>query len=508
MSSIPNQFIRPPAVPIASNGVPLSPVYATNRTGNYAKDFFNSQIQDNVTQALEGTPKTQRGSRSRPSILRYPADIGTGQVPHVMQFKAFWRFEPQDLKENSSRIKAESEKVVAGLQTLSGLIDENGNLDGEMLKNSGLEQSEIAALKDLANDTNLLKVVNPAINDNLATMLSSNPGKAKQVLEQTLSTYQTRLTDISADLDNGIGRVGKDDQERLLVQNRLNESIEGVGVGEAAAKSGVIGSFLGGLAGLVIGRSAKSAMIGAAVGGGGAALAGAAATGVAKGFKNDAVYDQMVSVYLPFCTKVNNEDTFQYEDTSQALMQGLASFGQDALDTTRQAAYVGAEKIGQKLGVGGAVGAGTGKVVNPVIEKLFKQKDFRNFAFSWEFYPRSKQEVDQIRDIIETFRYHAHPSRDSDTDKSEESKVEVILRVPAEFEIRFLSTNPNPNQAGFVENEYLPKIARCALNSISVDYTPNSIYSSFVDNSPTALTLTLQFSEMGLLTREDINKGF
>ena len=84
----------------------------------------------------------------------------------------------------------------------------------------------------------------------------------------------------------------------------------------------------------------------------------------------------------------------------------------------------------------------------------------------------------------------------------------MILRVPAEFEIRFLSTNPNPNQAGFVENEYLPKIARCALNSISVDYTPNSIYSSFVDNSPTALTLTLQFSEMGLLTREDINKGF
>jgi hypothetical protein len=83
-----------------------------------------------------------------------------------------------------------------------------------------------------------------------------------------------------------------------------------------------------------------------------------------------------------------------------------------------------------------------------------------------------------------------------------------VLRTPGEFEIRFLSSNPDPNSAGFVENEYLPKIGRCSLTSISIDYTPNSIFSTFADNSPTAVTMTLNFSELGLLTRETVDKGF
>lgn len=511
MSSIPNQFNRTSFVPVASNGEPLGPVTATNRTSNYAKTVFNSQIQDPVTAALEGVPKQERGSRSRPRILRYPQDIATGQIPHVMQFKVFWRFEPRDLKEGATKIKQESEQTLGNLQTLHSLI-ENDVLTRGMVENSGLGSEKISALLETAYNPNVLKTVNPASNDSIASLLRTNPDQAKQLLEETISSYQTRVTDISTDLDNGIGKVGLDEQERLLVQNRLSEKIESTSAGDAAITFGGVGAVLGGLAGFLMGGG-KGALIGAGIGGAAGAAGGAGAVGLAKAFKNDAVYDQMVSVYLPFCTKINNEDTFQYEDTSQAVMQGLGSFAGSPLDTAMQGAYVGADKALQSVpglgrGLGGAVGAGTGKVLNPVLEKLFKQKDFRNFSFSWEFYPRNQAEADTVRDIIETFRYHSHPARDADTESKEENKVEVILRVPAEFEIRFLSTNPNPNQGGFVENEYIPKIARCALNSVSVDYTPNSIWSSFENNAPTAVTMTLQFSEMGLLTREDISKGY
>lgn len=499
-----NQFTPTPA--ISSSGTPLVPVVASNRTGKYSKDLFNSQITDSVTQALEGTPRLERGSRKMPSILKFPANIGTGEVPHVMQIKVFWRFEPRDLKETMNNIKAEDEKKIGDLKTLHSLI-ENNELTGKMVENSGLDGEKIKALKDLANDPNLLKIINPGINDSLASMIAMNPQKAKQIVEETITSYQNRLTDITADLDSGVGKIGKDEQERLLVQNRLNEKIESVGVGQAAVSYGGLGAIAGGIAGFFLGGG-KGAAIGVVAGGAGGAAVGAAGTALAKAFKNDAVYDQMVSIYLPFCTKINNEDTFQYEETDQAILQGLGDFAGSPVDTTRQAAYVAAEKGAKELGVGGAVGAGTGKITNPRLEKLFKQKDFRNFSFSWEIYPRNKQEADQIRDIIETLRYHAHPARDSDTENKDQDKAEVILRVPGEFEIRFLSTNPNPNQAGFVENEFFPKIARCALNSISVDYTPNSIYSSFVDNSPTAVTFTLQFSEMGLITREDISKGY
>jgi hypothetical protein len=484
----------------------LVPVVASNRTGKYSKDVFNSQITDSVTQALEGTPKVERGSRSRPSILKFPANIGTGEVPHVMQLKVFWRFEPRDLKESMSKMKAEDQKKIGDLKTLASLI-ENNDLNGKMIENSGLDGERIKALKDLANDPNLLKTVNPAINDNLATMIANNPQKAKQIVEETITSYQNRLTDITAELDSGVGMIGKDEQERLLVQSRLASKIESTGVGSAAVSYGGLGAIAGGIAGFFLGGG-KGALLGAAAGGAGGAAVGAGGAALAKAFTNDAVYDQMVSIYLPYCTKINNEDTFQYEETDQSILQGVGDFASSPVDTTRQAAYVAAEKGAKELGVGGAVGAGSGKVVNPRLEKLFKQKDFRSFSFSWEIYPRNKQEVDQIRDIIETLRYHAHPARDSDTESKEQDKAEVMLRVPGEFEIRFLSTNPNPNQAGFVENEFLPKIARCALASISVDYTLNGIYSSFVENSPTAVSITLNFSEMGLITREDISKGY
>jgi len=59
-----------------------------------------------------------------------------------------------------------------------------------------------------------------------------------------------------------------------------------------------------------------------------------------------------------------------------------------------------------------------------------------------------------------------------------------------------------------VENEYIPKISRCVLTNISVDYTPNGVFSTLEDNSPTAYTLTLSFSEIAQLTREDVEAGF
>ena len=505
MSQLQNFFN---ATPPTTQNSPAVPIVATNRKsgGKYAQGFFNSQINDSVTQALENAPSVNRGSRSRPSILKFPSNIGTGEVPHVMQFKVFWRFEPRDLKESIQNAKAESEKTIGDLKSLHSLV-ESGNLTPDAIARSGMDNEKIKALSELMHNPNVMKTVNPSSNNTLAQELTNNPGKAKQILEETISSQQTRLTDITAELNTGIGLVGKDDQERLQVQTRLANKVESTGIGSAAVSYGGLGAIAGGIAGFFLGGG-KGAALGALAGGAGGAAVGAGGAALAKAFTNDAVYDQMVSIYLPYCTKINNEDTFQYEDSDQAVMAGLGDFANSPVSTTMQAGYVAADQVTKGTAVAGAVGAGTGKVTNPRLEKLFKQKDFRNFSFSWEIYPRNEQEVNQIRDIIETFRYHAHPARDSDTEKGEENKAEVILRVPGEFEIRFLSTSPNPAQGGFIENEFFPKISRCALNSISVDYTPNSIYSSFTNNAPTALVVTLNFSEMGLITREDVSKGY
>jgi hypothetical protein len=501
MSAIPN--LNPPLENSAAK-----PIVATNRTTKLSEEYFNSKIDDGVIRALEGTPKVKRGSRTRPSIVKYPMEIGTGEVPHVMQFKVFWRWEQKDLKESVQAAREENSKKVGELNTLAEMIDRGTltQVGGTWIEQGELSEEKIAALKNLGSDPNILKVVDPSTNESLATLLQTNPGRAKQLLEQTITTYQTRLSSIESELSDGVGAVGLDDQERLLVLNRLNETIDTTSTGQAAISGAAGGGILGGLFGLLLGGG-KGAAVGGVAGAVGGAVAAGGGVALAKAAQNQAVYDQMVSIYLPFCTKINNEDIFQYEDSSQSIAGGAFDFLGRPVETVGQAVNVGLEKAAGAVGAAGAAALARGKVVNPRLEKLFKQKDFRVFNFSWEFYPKTKKEADEIRDIVETFRYHSHPAID-DPSAENEQKVQVILRVPAEFEIRFLSTDPNPNQSGFVENDYLPKIARCALTTVTVDYTPNSVWSSFNDNSPTAVTLSLQFSEMGILTREAVDMGF
>jgi HPt (histidine-containing phosphotransfer) domain-containing protein len=501
MSQIPQSLINPA---FTSNGKPF---VSSNRfgSGRFTGTAFPEQAGDPVLQSLESTPKLKRGSRSKPSVLRYPVDLGNAQVPHVMQFKAFWRWEAKDLRESLTNAKMESAKNIGNLTTLASLIS-GGGLDPQSLYSTPLSDEKIAALQEMMNDPNMLKVVDPATNESMATMLQNNPDKARQVLEQTITSEQSRMSSIEAELNNGAGRVGMDETERLQVQDRISTTVAETGVVDAAATGAVLGGAAGGAAGMIFGGvgAVPGAAGGAAVGAGLAA----GAVGLAKAYTNEAVYDQMISIYLPFCNKVNNEDSFTYEDIDNKIAGAFFNALGSPADTGAQGLEAAGQKIAGIVGVAGSAAAARGAVVNPRLEKLFKQKDFRNFSFSWELYPRNQTEVQTIRDIIETFRYHAHPARDEQLVGEKESNVQIMLRVPAEFEVRFLSSNPNMNQAGFVENEYLPRIGRCSLTSISVDYTPNSLFSTFVDNSPTAVTMTLNFSEMGILTRETVDKGY
>jgi hypothetical protein len=177
-----------------------------------------------------------------------------------------------------------------------------------------------------------------------------------------------------------------------------------------------------------------------------------------------------------------------------------------ALEVGKQAAVAAATNAANGTALAGVVPAITGLVLNPRVEKMFSQKEIRNFSFSWELYPRNQDEVNTIKNIIDTFRYHSHPARTSEG--GNESNPQIMLRVPAEFTIKFLSASGTRGENGFVENEYIPKISRCVLTGIGVDYTPNGVFSTLPDNSPTGYVLTLSFSEIAQLTRQDVEVGY
>lgn len=499
------------------------------RPSNYEE--IRSQIVgpnsgDPIIAALENTPNLKRGKREQPSVMKYPEDIGTGQVPHVMQFKIFWRWERPDLENKLDKAKEESQ---AKVETLKNLL-ENGNFENfdiYSLALSGGTPEDAKHISEILNDARLGKIAGA---DSLGNAISNMEGwEAKAVLEQAYANEQSRVETIDSHAQELLGKRTQDADERLALRAGVNEVLANTDPTTVAVRTGtavaaaqlfanrdsiISATRTGGArAGLrTFGKEALKAFgwgtAAGVVSGGLAALA--------KYTQAAPVYDQMVSIYLPMCTKVDQTDTFVYKDASMAVASGLMDIlGGPLKESATQAVQGLAVKVGDSKGLGDAVSAFTGTVINPRLEKIFKEKNIREFNFSWEFYPRSPREVEEIRNIIDTLRYHSHPAISMDADahkdatpEQKQAHTKIMLRVPAEYEIRFMSSSDSPNSVGYQENPYIPKIGRCVITNIQANYTPNGVFSTFTNNAPTAVTLTITVQEVTQLTREHVEAGY
>ena len=56
-------------------------------------------------------------------------------------------------------------------------------------------------------------------------------------------------------------------------------------------------------------------------------------------------------------------------------------------------------------------------------------------------------------------------------------------------------------------NENIFQINTCVLTKLSVDYAPAG-WSTYTDGMPVQTTLSMQFKEMEILTKEKVNQGY
>ena len=404
---------------------------ATTRTTS--SDNAPVQDESEISKLLESTEYSTKGTREKPSVLKFPTEIGMNQVPHAVQFKIFWRWQKEMASDKEKKV--EEEKKIQMIEF------------GTRNPEASVLLPYIFPKQNIGNQTKIES--SQTVVDSLSNRIATAAGG------QSLSQNERAQKLTSSDV-------------QLAAQNVVWAAI----------------------------TTQNSAAI--------------LAASVALGQVSVAQYDQMTSIYLPMCTSINNEDIFSYNDAGfkavngniEALSGGAGGF----IDALKQATSAALDWATGKAGIELEKQLLMGTVINPRLEKMFKQKEFRTFSFAWELYARSEIETRMIQDIIETFRYHAHPAIQDQVLGDDQSNVEIMLRVPAEFEIRFLSTNPNSK--GFIENEYIPKIARCVATNIQVNYTPQSLFSTFRDNAPIGVNLTIQFSEIGLITREAVESGF
>jgi hypothetical protein len=140
---------------------------------------------------------------------------------------------------------------------------------------------------------------------------------------------------------------------------------------------------------------------------------------------------------------------------------------------------------------GDFLSAGTGEAANPKKEQTFKGVEFRTFNINYEFYPRSAEEARNVLNIIYQFKYHMHPEFKEDTS--------FLFIYPSEFDIFYYK--------GKGLNKAIHKHTSCILSDLTINYTPNGQYTTFKDGTPTQINVQMQFRELGILTKESIEKG-
>ena len=144
-------------------------------------------------------------------------------------------------------------------------------------------------------------------------------------------------------------------------------------------------------------------------------------------------------------------------------------------------------------GLGAAIDKGRGVSQNPNAEMVFKSVPFRSFNFPYEFAPKNEKEKDEVQRIMEIFKFHMMP----------EKRSEGYLTAPSQFQITYMYRDG--------ANMYIPKVARCALTDMSIDYSPEGVFTTFKGDdkgaAPVLTKMELIFSEMEIMTKETIAVG-
>ena len=137
-----------------------------------------------------------------------------------------------------------------------------------------------------------------------------------------------------------------------------------------------------------------------------------------------------------------------------------------------------------------------GQAFNPQMEVVFKSVPFRTFEFPFEFAPKNPAEKDSMHKIINMFKFHMLPEYQGTT--------KGFFNVPSEFQITYMYREER--------NTYIPRISRCVLNNMVVDYAPEGVVSTFIPDeqgAPTTYgTMTLSFTETEIMTKERIADGY
>lgn len=229
------------------------------------------------------------------------------------------------------------------------------------------------------------------------------------------------------------------------------------------------------------------------------------------GFEKRQTWDQRIigKVFLPIPGGISDTNSVTWgSDTMTSLESGLAAMVDEIISSGAAAGagvvesqtgeifkHSGDVKTGVKayftstaIGKSNILARTEGAIQNPNMELLFSGPTLRPFTFTFKLSARGIKDRDQIRQIIRFFKQGMAVQR---------TQSQLFLKAPHTFKIRYLHKDPNQ------DHPYINKIKECALQSFTVNYTPEGNYMTFADGLMTSYEITMQFQELEPIFNDD-----
>ena len=229
--------------------------------------------------------------------------------------------------------------------------------------------------------------------------------------------------------------------------------------------------------------------------------------------------DTAIALYMP--PTLNVSYTANYTDTEIGAATATAADVANAIGAGRGIQGAAEEIVkdrgelaesAEKLGLSGVgtipgfTGARevfeieSGFIMTNRMEIAFKGLPKRGFQYTFKMIPKSELEADEIKNIVDAFKINMLPEG---LESSAEGFTGKNLKIPNTFDIKYMYVGK--------ENEYLHKISTCVLESMNISYGGDR-FKAFDGNSrgapPVETTMTLNFKEMELITRQRAQEGF
>jgi len=141
----------------------------------------------------------------------------------------------------------------------------------------------------------------------------------------------------------------------------------------------------------------------------------------------------------------------------------------------------------------------SGRIIAPRMEVMFEGVGRRDFSYTFIFIPKSVNESRIVEKIIHEFKYHMHPEFVNDNAR--------LMKFPSTFDILYMYQNG--------PNNFLNKISTCFLTKMDVEYGADRFTAYERTDGrkgsgapPQKTKLSLNFSEMEILTKARIDQGF